>query len=205
CRQLQSAIPSVLWAVECWRQRNRGVAAAGIAGMLACRQEFALVVAGLSIVPPRDPESANNRRRWTLTALAIGIAWFTLVFLPYLSWKIGPHAPADYLTQFAGASVSMRETVDTALDFLIVGLGPWTVLAAFARRVALLALPWLWGLSRGRWALSMIETEAWHHVRYAAPMTALLLAAALIGYARVGSYLWRRAQEAWALAALLLV
>jgi hypothetical protein len=173
--------------------------------MLACRQEFALVVAGLSIVPAREPESADSRRRWALAALVIGIAWFTVVFLPYLSWQVGPHAPADYLAQFAGSSAPIRETVDTALDFLIVGLGPWTAFVVFAPRIAVLAMPWLWSLSHGRWALHTVETDAWHHVRYAAPMTALLLAAALVGYARVGSLLWRRSRTEAALAALLVV
>jgi hypothetical protein len=204
-RELQLSIPFVLWAIQGWRARNRGVATAGVAGMLACRQEFALVVASLAIVPAREPESADHRRRWALAALLIGIAWFTVVFLPYLSWQVGPHAPADYLAQFAGSSASMRETVDTALDFLIVGLGSWTALAVLAPRVAVLAMPWLWSLSHGRWALHTIETDAWHHVRYAAPMTALLLAAALVGYARVGAALWRRPRRGSALAALLLV
>jgi len=204
-RELQLSIPFVIWATQGWRERNRGIAAAGIAGMLACRQEFALVVAGLSIVPAREAEGADSRRRWALAALVIGIAWLTVVFLPYLFWQVGPHAPADYLAQFAGTSASIRKTVDTALDFLIVGLGPWAALAVFAPRVAVLAMPWLWSLSHGRWDLHTMETEAWHHVRYVAPLTAVLLASALVGYARVGSLLWRRPRKGPALAALMVV
>ncbi|HKF67284.1 MAG TPA: DUF2079 domain-containing protein, partial [Vicinamibacterales bacterium] len=75
-RELQLAIPFVLWAIQGWRERNRVTTAAGIAGMLACRQEFALVVAGLWIVPAREPETADQRRRWALAALVVGIGWF---------------------------------------------------------------------------------------------------------------------------------
>ena len=204
-RELQLGIPFVLWAVQGWRERNRATAAAGIAGMLACRQEFALVVAGLCLVPAREPETADARRRWALAALVVGIGWFVFVFLPYLAWRVGPHAPADYLTQAAGGSVPFGQTIAAALEFLIIGLGPWTACAVLAPRIAVLAVPWLWSVSHGQWTLRMLETESWHHVRYAVPMTALLLAAGLVGYAHVGSRLRRRPQSPLALAALLTV
>jgi len=204
-RELQLAIPFVLWAIQGWRERNRVTTAAGIAGMLACRQEFALVIAGLWIVPAREPETADQRRRWALAALVVGIGWFAFVFLPYLAWRVGPHAPADYLGQFAGTGAPIREIVAAALEFLIIGLGPWAVCAVFAPRVAVLALPWLWRVSHELWTVRTLEMESWHHVRYAVPMTALFLAAALVGYARIGSWLSRRPQRGWAPAALLLM
>ena len=57
-RELQLAIPFVLWGIHGWRDRNVGLAAVGIAGMLACRQEYALVVLSLAILPPREPEAS---------------------------------------------------------------------------------------------------------------------------------------------------
>ncbi len=204
-RELQLAIPFVLWAIQGWRERNRVTTAAGIAGMLACRQEFALVVAGLCIVPAREPEPADRRRRWALAAVVIGIGWFAFVFLPYLAWRVGPHAPADYLAQATGSSAPFAQTAADALEFFIIGLGPWTACAIFAPRIAVLGLPWLWNVSHGPWSVRTLETESWHHVRYAVPMTALFLAAALVGYARVGSWLSRRPQRGWAPAALLLM
>jgi hypothetical protein len=183
-RELQLAIPFVLLAIQGWRQRRRTTAALGIAGMLACRQEFALVVMSLSLVPPRLPEPASERRTWTLAALGTGATWFVL-FLVYLAWQVGPHAPSDYLIQFAGPPSALTDTGGRALAFLLVGLGSWAVMALFALPVALLAVPWMFVVSSGHWDLQLLATPFWHHVRYTAPMTALLLAAGLLGYTRV--------------------
>lgn len=210
-RELQLAFPFVIWAIQGWRERKGGLAATGIAGMLACRQEFALIVLSLSIMPPINPETPRRRRVWTRSAVIIGLGWMLFVFLPYLAWRVGPHAPADYLTQVAGSSQPMGNTLRAALDCLFVGLGSWVVFALFAPRVALAALPWVWNLANGQWALWMLETVHWHHVRYAAPLVALLLAAGLGGYARAATLLARRfptrsAQAGlWALALLGLV
>ncbi|MGO9920525.1 MAG: DUF2079 domain-containing protein [Isosphaeraceae bacterium] len=54
-RELQLAAPFVLWAVSGIRGRSVPLAALGIAGMLACRQEFAVMVATFCILPPREP------------------------------------------------------------------------------------------------------------------------------------------------------
>jgi hypothetical protein len=191
-RELQLAIPFVLWAIQGWRERQRGLAALGITGMLACRQEYAVIVALLALVPARRPEAAGRRRRWTQTALVVGIGWFVVVFLGYLAWRVGPHAPADYLTQAAGVRGPIEAPLVTALDFLVIGLGSWTLLALFAPWVAALAVPWLWSLASGQFGLRTIETIAWHHVRYAAPLTALMLAAGLIGYARIAGFVTHR-------------
>jgi len=152
-RELQLAIPFVLCAIQGWRGRNRVTTAAGIAGMLACRHEFAFIVAGLCIVRAREPETADQRRRWALAALVVGIGWFVFVFLPYPAWRAILHAPADYLAQFAGTGAPIRETVTAALEFFVIGLGPWTARAVFAPRIAVLTLPWLWIVSHGPWTL----------------------------------------------------
>ena len=54
-----SPAPFVLWAVQGVRSRSAGWAALGIAGMLACRQEFAVMVATFAFLPPRRPESLS--------------------------------------------------------------------------------------------------------------------------------------------------
>ena len=56
-RELQLAGPFVLWAVQGIRSRSAGWATLGIAGMLACRQEYAVMVATFAFIPPRDRES----------------------------------------------------------------------------------------------------------------------------------------------------
>ena len=53
-RELQLAAPFVLWAVQGVRSRSAAWAAVGIAGMLACRQEYAIMVASFAFLPPRD-------------------------------------------------------------------------------------------------------------------------------------------------------
>ena len=52
-RELQLAMPFVLWAVQGIRGRQVGLAAVGVLGMLACRQEFAVMVATFAFLPPR--------------------------------------------------------------------------------------------------------------------------------------------------------
>ncbi len=53
-RELQLVAPFVLWAINGIRGRSVPLAALGIAGMLACRQEFAVIVATFCILPPRE-------------------------------------------------------------------------------------------------------------------------------------------------------
>ena len=72
-------------------------------------------------------------------------------------------------------------------------------------------MPWIWSLCNGRWALRLLSGEAWHHVRYAAPLLALLLAAGLLGYSRWANWLTSRwggslaLAVTWVLAAVVLV
>ena len=204
-RELQLAVPFALWAIQGWRERNRAVTTAGIVGLLACRQEFALTVMSLSLLPARRPEVPARRRAWTVAALVIGLFWGVL-FLAYLGSSVDPHAPASYLVQFTAASSTAADTISRPVKFLWVGLAPWTVLALFAPRVALLAIPWTWVLSSGHWEMQTISTRAWHHVRYAAPMTAIILGAGLVGFARASSVLRRVSRFAvpalWALTAV---
>ena len=50
-RELQLALPFVLWAVQGIRGRRVGLAAVGVLGMLACRQEFAVMAGAIAPVP----------------------------------------------------------------------------------------------------------------------------------------------------------
>ncbi|MBX6315771.1 MAG: DUF2079 domain-containing protein [Isosphaeraceae bacterium] len=195
-RELQLAFPFVLWGVQGVRGRAVRWAALGIAGMLAARQEFGLVVASLCLLPPREPEDIGRSYIWARTLWLVGLGW-VIAFFAYLKWVVGPRAPELYLEQFLGPKASPGQTLATALDFLAVGLGSWAALACLAPRALLLALPWVWSLSSGRWALRFLGTEQWHHVRYTAPMVFLVLAAGLIGLARLFSGLLRRTGGPW--------
>ncbi len=210
-RELQLALPFVLWGIQGWRERNPRLASLGIAGMLACRQEYALVVASMSLLPARDPETPAARANWTAAALVVGFGWFLVAFLGYQWWRLGSHAPAAYLSQFAAPGTSTEHPVRDMIELVVVGFGSWTAFALFAPRIALLAVPWVWGLSSGRLTLQSLGTIDWHHVRYAAPATALVLAAGLVGFARLPSLLPRRVQtkpllaSLWTLSAVMLL
>ncbi len=79
-RELQLAPAFVLWAVQGVRSRSAGLSALGIAGMLACRQEFAVMAATFAILPPRDPEPLSARLRWRHLLLLIGLGWLFFGF-----------------------------------------------------------------------------------------------------------------------------
>jgi hypothetical protein len=87
-------------------------------------------------------------------------------------------------------------------------MGAWALFALMAPRVAILAVPWIWSLCNGRWALRYLATDEWHHVRYTVPPLAMTMAAGLIGYARIGVWLtsrrggWVALGFIWALAAI---
>jgi hypothetical protein len=111
---------------------------------------------------------------------------------------VGRGAPDAFLDQFLGPKAPLHQTLATGLETLILGTGGWAVLACLAPRVAILAVPWLWSLCSGRWALRFLAGPEWHHVRYVMPMVILVLGAGLIGYARLASWLRpRRAGRAW--------
>ncbi len=191
-RELQLVAPFVLLGIQGVRSRSIRPAAVGIAGMLACRQEFALMVATLAILPPRRPESLDATLRWRRATLLIGLCWLLFGFFGYLSFMVGRGAPDEFINQFLGPKAPLHETLWTSLEVLILGMGGWAVLICLAPRVAVLALPWIWSLCNGRWAIRFLETPEWHHVRYAVPMVVTVLPAGLIGYARLAGWLGPR-------------
>jgi hypothetical protein len=191
-RELQLAIPFVLWVVQGVRGRQAGLAAVGVGAMLACRQEFAIMVATFAFLPAREPETLNRTLNWRHTLFAVGLIWFFLAFLGYLRFQVAPAAPGQFLDQFLGPHATLAQTLETAGDFLGFGLGAWAIFACLAPRVAILALPWIWSLCNGRWSLRYLGTEEWHHVRYTVLPVAIVLASGLVGYARMGAWLLKR-------------
>jgi len=191
-RELQLAAPFVLWAIQGIRSRSGGLAALGIAGMLACRQEFAVMVATFAILPGREPEDLSTTLRWRQATLLVGLLWFIFGFFGYLRLMVGRGAPRRFIEQFADPTASLSVTLRTSLETLLLGLGVWTVLACLAPRIAILAVPWIWGTCSGLWSRRMLASTEWHHVRYVMPMAVLVLAAGLVGYARLGGWLLPR-------------
>lgn len=204
-RELQMAIPFVLWAVQGVRGRSARLATIGIGGMLACRQEYAIIVATFCLIPAREREDIGRSYRWTQAMLLLGVGWFLFGFLGYLRGMVGSFAPGQYLHEFQGAKAPLGMTLETTFDLLAFGLGSWVVLAALAPRIGILALPWIWGMCSGRWSLGFLATEEWHHVRYTAPIAALVLAAGLVGYARAARLCLGFRRGAWAVAVVWLL
>jgi hypothetical protein len=201
-RELQLAAPFVLWAVNGIRGRSAPLAALGIAGMLACRQEFAVMLATFCLLPPREPESLEASLRWRRATLLGGTIWLLFGFFGYLHFAVGRHAPDAFMDQFLGPRASLAEMLVTSWQVLFFGLGAWALSACVAPRVAVLAVPWIWGLCNGRWAMRFLASSEWHSVRYVVPMVVVVLAAGLIGYARLGSWLLKRGRGMIGLAAL---
>jgi hypothetical protein len=191
-RELQLVGAFVLWAVQGVRSRSPGLSALGIAGMFACRQEFAVMVATFAFLPSREPESLSVTLRWRQGMLLVGLFWLLFGFFGYLSFMVGRGAPDAFIDQFFGPKASLIETLQTSFETLVLGMGAWALLACLAPRVALLALPWIWGLCSGRWAMRFLSSGDWHHVRYVVPTVIMILAAGLIGYARLATWLLSR-------------
>jgi uncharacterized membrane protein len=201
-REMELALPFVLWAIQGFRTRHRGLAALGVAGMLASREEFSVMVASFALIPPKDDEDIGTTFAWARTAVFLGAGWMLFVFLGSQYLMIARGAPAQYLAQFGEHQIGLMATGGAALDYLAFGLGSWTVLSLLAPRMAILVLPWLWGLSHGRWALVMLSDWTWSKVRYTTPVVAILLASGLIGWARLGDWALRRRRGGLILAAL---
>ena len=204
-RELQLGIPFFIVAAYGVRARRIPLAILGVAGLLACRQEFALAVASLAILPPRAPQSILDRQRWAASLWFAGLAWVLVVFFGYLVVQNGWGTPAEYLGQFIRPRPALWQFLLTALEIWILGLGAWAPLALASPRAFLLSLPWLWSLAGGRWGMHLLATTSWHHVRYAGPFVATSLAAGILGGAR----LWRFASllpnpNAWRAAATIL-
>jgi hypothetical protein len=191
-RELQLGLPFVLWAIHGVRERSKGLTTLGIAAMLACRQEFAIIAATFALIPARQPESLSRTLRWRYLLVFVGASWFLFGFLGYLRFVVGRTAPGNYFQQFLTPKAPLLAVLETSGSTLVYALGAWSVLACLAPRVALIAVPWVWGPCGGEWSMKLLETESWHHVRYLLPMTALVLAAGLIGYARTVSWILRQ-------------
>ena len=128
-RELQLALPFVLWAVEAIRGRRVGLAAVGVLGMLACRQEFAVMVATFAFLPPRAPEELTRTLKWRQALFSIGLAWLLFGFFGYLRFKVAPGAPNQFIDQFLGPRATVLQTLETSADLLIFGLGAWALFA----------------------------------------------------------------------------
>jgi hypothetical protein len=191
-RELQLALPFVLWGFQGVRGRDRAVTALGVGGMLACRQEYALVVATLALLPPREAEDIGRTYRWAHALVVLAVAWFLFGFLGHLKLSFGTLATTRYLARVDAKRAALGDCLITAAGFLALGLGCWGVFLFRRIRVALPVLPWLWGCSSGGWALRYLATEEWHEVRYTAPMVATGLAAGLIGFGQVAIWLQDR-------------
>ena len=203
-RELQMAIPFVLWTFAGWRSRKRGFFAFGAFGMLACRQELALVLLTLPILPAREREDIGRTYVWSWCSAMLGLVWILFAFFGYLYLMVGRSAPEGYIGEFGGPKAPLLETIPTAADFLFIGLGAWAVVMLASPRAALLVFPWVWSLASGRWALRLIGTVQWHHVRYTAPMVAVGLAAGILGLARIDAWSRRRPAMRTALGVLFL-
>jgi hypothetical protein len=183
-REIQMGLPFVFWAYQGVRSRRAGLTAAAVAGMLACRQEFAVMVAAMAFLPPREDEDVGRKATWRLVLFDVGLGWIMIYFL-YLYWFVGRYAPEQYVGQFMGPKPTLSQTWETMWWVLRDGLGPWSVLALLSPVAALLAAPWVWSLCSGQWAMRFLFGSAWHHVRYAVPSMATAMAAGLIGYSRL--------------------
>ena len=188
-RELQLAAPFVLWAVQGIRSRSAGWAAVGIAGMLACRQEYAVMVATFAFLPSRDPETLSLTILWRRTLFLIGLLWLMVGFFGYLKYMVGSGTPDAFIEQFMGPKAPFSQALATSLETLLLGMGAWALLACLAPRVAILALPWIWGPCSSQWAMRLLSTSECHNVRYVMPMAAIMLAAGLVGYARLANLL----------------
>jgi Predicted membrane protein (DUF2079) len=196
-RELQLAGPFVVWAVEGVRSRKPALAAFAVAGMLACRQEFAVMVATFAFLPPRVAESLSRTLLWRRALILVGLVWWFFGFFGYLSLVVGPNAPDQFIDQFMGPRAPLSGLVETSAEVLILGIGAWSICALYAPRVAMLTLPWIWGVCNGRWGARMLRTAEWHMVRYVAPLVFLVVAAGLVGYGRLGGHVARRRSFVW--------
>jgi Zn-dependent membrane protease YugP len=183
-RELQLGPPFVLWAIHGVRSRDIRLAALGIGGLLACREEYAVLVASLALLPPREPDDVGRRRRWALGLGLTGLGWLLFGFLGYTRWCVNSYT-FEIGYELFRSPLMLRERLLTAAGFLSLGFGSWTALACLKPRAGVLVVPWLWKLSGGLFAIGMLGTGSWHQVRYTTPMVALVLAAGCLGYAQL--------------------
>ena len=189
-RELQLAGPFVLWAVQGVRAARLGWAAVGIGGMLACRQEYAVMVATFAFLPPRQPESLSATLRWRRSILLIGLLWFMVGFLGYLSYVVGSGTPNAFLEQFMGPKAPFQpDARDLARNPLAGdgGVGHLRVPGTAGRHSGVTLD--LGAVQRAMGDATCSRRSEWHNVRYVMPMAAIVLAAGLIGYSRLANWL----------------
>jgi uncharacterized membrane protein len=187
-REMELGLPFVLWAIQGYRERRLGLAALGIFGALLCREEFGLFVASLAILPSKSAEDIGTTYRWARGVFTLGIGWIFFAFFGHQTLFVAHNAPELWLSHFSGPKLPLLMSLESAFLLLTVGLGSWVLLALFAPRVALLVLPWLIGLCRGRWDLRHLSSITWGNVRYTTPIVGILLAAGVIGFARAAQW-----------------
>jgi Zn-dependent membrane protease YugP len=179
-RELQLGIPFVVLAVEGMRGRRRWLATAGITGMLACRQEYAVIVASLGLIPPRQPEDLGRTARWARATFYVGVAWW-LIFLLYVGIARGYGTVTGYLVQFAGEKLPLEAALPAAGEILLLGLGAWSAMLVGLPRMWLVVFPWAWCVARAGGTIGVVGTEQWSSVRYMAPLAGIGIAAGLVG------------------------
>ncbi len=187
-REMQIAIPFAIIAINGWRMRQRWWMVLGVAGLLFCRQEWALVIPTIALIPAKDPESIDRTYNWRIAVIFCGLVWFCAGFMLYLRLNIGRSAPQQFMNQFGGQRPPLIETIKTTWDFVWIGLSAWVFIALFAPRAALTALPWVWTLASGKWAIRFIGSDQWHHARYCVPFVVMGLAAGLIGWGNIHQF-----------------
>ena len=182
-RELQLAIPFIVLAVEGMRGRRRWLATAGIAGMLACRQEYAVLVASLGLIPPRQPEDLGRTARWVRAdLLRRGRLVADLPALPRvrpgLRHRDWIHPPVR------GAKVPFEAALPAAGEIILLGLGAWSAMLVGLPRMWLVVFPWAWCVARAGQTIGGVGTEYWSSVRYMAPLAGVGIAAGLVGLCR---------------------
>jgi hypothetical protein len=169
------------------RSRAPRLATIGVAGMLACRQEYAIMLATFAFLPARDREGLDVTLRWRRILLLLGLLWFFIGFFGYLRLMTGREATNSFIDWLQRPKAPLRGTAKTSLETLALGMGAWAVLACLVPRIAILAVPWIVGPCGGDWEIEFLGREEWHFVRYVMPMACIVLAGGLVGYARLGS------------------
>ncbi len=182
-RELQIAIPFVVLAVEGMRGRRRWLATAGIVGMLACRQEYAVMVASMGLIPSREPEDLGRTARWVRATFYAGVGW-ALIFLLYLGMARGYGAITGYLEQFTGEKLPFDAALVVTGELILLGLGAWSAMLVGLPRMWLVVFPWAWCIARTGRSMGVLGTEYWSSVRYMAPLTGIGIAAGIVGLCR---------------------
>ena len=188
-RELQLAAPFVLWAVQGVRSRSSRTGGAG-------NRRDARLPAGVRrhgrdvrvLIPARARVAERHAAMAALDPALSGSAWFFFGFLGYLRFVVGRNAP-EILRRAVLGSQGCRSPGDRRRRSTrsLIGMGAWAVLACFApasrdpgRAVDL-------GPVQRRVVDGFSRDGQWHHVRYAHADDGVVLAAGLIGYARVGA------------------